>query len=86
MRYRDVNLPPAPRIFTSNAMEPCEWHADLPKNVFKDVACNRQEYRSPVKAVFKRVVFAHVTHSLISNEMRREWELRKKKRKTERSD
>ena len=61
-----------PRIFTSNAKSPQLWHRDLPYNVWTDDALSRKTYEPDIKAIFKRVVFAEVPVSLISEERRRE--------------
>ena len=61
-----------PRIFTSNALSPHQWHRDLPYNVFSDDSVVRKTYYPDVKAVFKRVMFAEVQTCLISQAMRDE--------------
>ena len=60
----------APRIFTSNATEPCEWHECLPENVFTTSDQVDRGYSNHIKAVFKRTVFACCLQTLISDEMR----------------
>lgn len=70
-RYRDVSIPSdAPRVFTANAQEPCEWHCDLPSDVWSTSDAIRSNYSMHVKAVFKRTCFALVEHSLVPDAVR----------------
>ena len=59
-----------PRIFTTNAYGPHGWHNDLPADVFNMSDNARRHLEADVKAVFKRVVFASVDASVISQQMR----------------
>ena len=59
-----------PRIFTSNAMVPNEWHHGLPIGVFEATALHRCSYSPNVKAAFKRISFAFVPRSLVNAEIR----------------
>jgi len=62
------------RVFTSNASCPHSWHYDLPRSVWNDSQEDRLKYSSDVLAVFKRVAFANVTHSVVSAENRARFE------------
>jgi hypothetical protein len=78
-RYRDIVLNEnQPRIFTSNSSEPHGWHADLPKYIFNMDEGERAKLDAHVKAVFKRCCFAVVSHSLITEEMRRCFNLKRR--------
>ena len=70
-RYRDAKfLEHQPRIFTSNASSPSLWHACLPSGVFESSNEARNALNADVKACFKRICFAEVTVSLITDEAR----------------
>jgi len=73
---RNVDIafhPNQPRCFTSNAMNPNQWHGTLPENPFIETDSTRKTYAADIKAVFKRVCFAHVNVSVISQQTRDEY-------------
>jgi len=59
-----------PRIFTTNAMCPFDWHAKLPGDIWVMSAASRALLQPDVKAVFKRCVFAVVASGLIPQAVR----------------
>jgi len=79
-RFKDIVLDEnEPRLFTSNAMNPHDWHDGLPKKVFDSADAVRMEYSAGIKAVFKRVCFAHVKRPLISEDMRKAFDLKRRR-------
>ena len=79
-RFKDIVIDEnEPRCFTSNACDPSEWHDGLPADVFITSAAVRAGYPAGIKAVFKRTVFAHVRHSIISEEMRAGYTIKRRR-------
>ncbi len=79
-RFRDIVLEELqPRIFTTNASHAGEWHSSLPQHAFLDSSAMRCQYSSGIKAVFKRTVWVHVQHSLISAERRAAYEAKRRR-------
>ena len=68
-----------PRCFTSNASNPSEWHDGLPADMFITSAAVRAGYPAGIKAVFKRTVFAHMQHPIISEEMRTGYAIKRRR-------
>ena len=66
-------------LAASNASNPSEWHEGLPADVFLTSDVLRRSYSAGVKAVFKRTVFAHVQHSLISEELRNGYAIKRRR-------
>ena len=71
-RFKDlVFASEEPRIFTANALNPCQWHKGLPTDPF--FACSDASRRAldlNVKAAFKRSCFAFVGHALVGEAAR----------------
>ena len=79
-RFRDIVIDEnEPRCFTSNAANPNEWHDGLPSDVFLTSDVLRRSYSAGIKAVFKRTVFAHVQHSIISEELRAGYAIKRRR-------
>ena len=80
-RYRDIQLDEnEPRIFTANAKEPSEWHSDLPEDVWSTSDSVREKYDMNIKAVFKRTCFAFVKHSVVSQNLRDDHDVKRRRR------
>ena len=80
-RFRDIKLDEnQPRTFTTNALVPNEWHDSIPKDVFETSDVVRAAYDAHIKAIFKRTCFAVVTRSLISDDMRRAYDSKRRRR------
>jgi hypothetical protein len=70
-RHHDIMLSvDQPRIVTANAMDPSQWHSDLPYNLYSMDVAGRLRLSPDVKAVGKRISWALVEDSLISQSMR----------------
>jgi hypothetical protein len=70
-RHRDIMLSvDQPRIVTANAMDPSQWHSGLPYNLYSMDVAGRLRLSPDVKAVGKRISWALVEDSLISQSMR----------------
>ena len=71
-RFKDLTFATEePRIFTANALNPCQWHKGLPTDPF--FACSDASRRAldlNVKAAFKRSCFAFVGHALVGEASR----------------
>ena len=77
---KDFNFPAnVPRIFTSNAMTPMEFLANLPTDPWSMSDETRCMLNAEVKAVFKRTCFALVTHSMVPDEVRAEHQKRRRR-------
>jgi hypothetical protein len=65
-RCKDISFATdQPRMFTSNALNPYDWHDGLPAGVFNVTPAQRLSYSPNVKAAFKRIAFAFVPCSLV---------------------
>ena len=79
-RNDDITLPPdCPRVFTSNALTPCDWMSGMvdvstlsPSGVEAALHNNSENVESA--AIYKRCVFAYVPECLIPREKRRVYE------------
>ena len=60
-------------------MNPHEWHIELPENVFETSDVVRVEYSAGIKAVLKRVCFAHVKLPLVSEDMRKAFDVKRRR-------
>ena len=70
-RYKDLCFQPnTPRLFTSNAANPSEFHKGLPPDPWGMSPVARRGLCSNVKAAFKRCCFALVTHLLVPEDVR----------------
>ena len=70
-RHRDIMLAVnQPRIVTANSMNPSEWYRDLPPDLYTTSAGTRLLLPPDVKAIGKRISWAFVGESVISQEMR----------------
>ena len=79
-RFKDIVIDEnEPRLFTSNAMNPQEWHDGLPEKVFDNSDVVRAGLSPGIKAVFKRVCFAHVKKPLVSDDMRKAFDLKRRR-------
>ena len=79
-RFRDIVIDEnEPRCFTSNATTPHDWHDGLPHDVFLTSDILRRAYSPGVKAVFKRAVFAHVQSSIIPDELRNSYTIKRRR-------
>ena len=69
-RFKDFNFcANTPKIFTSNAMNPSEFHHNLPSDVWTMSPERRRGLPPNVQAAFKRACFALVEHSLVPLEV-----------------
>ncbi len=70
-RLKDLCFQPnTPRVFTSNAVNPSEFHKGLPPDPWGMSAVARRGLCSNVKAAFKRCCFAHVARLLVPDDAR----------------
>ena len=70
-RNRDILLAVnQPRINTANAVDPSQWHPVLPADLFTTDDAARKAMHPDTKAIGKRIAWAQVSVSLISQEMR----------------
>ncbi len=70
-RLKDLCFQPnTPKVFTSNAANPSEFHKGLPPDPWGMSAVARKGLCSNVKATFKRSCFAHVSHLLVPEDVR----------------
>ena len=68
-RNNDILLPKGiPKIVTTNAREPHEWHPKLPKNFWSMSPEDRQAQPNLVRAVFKRTAWCVIEHPLFADE------------------
>ena len=66
-RFTDFVFPAnSPRIFTSNALNPNDFHSALPVDPWSMTQAARIVLAPNVKATFKRACFAVVTHPMVS--------------------
>jgi hypothetical protein len=64
-RNGDIDMHPGmPKLCTTNATSPHEWHGDLPEDVLTMSPEARMALSPKIKAVFKRCVFARVVDPL----------------------
>ncbi len=76
-RNKDILLAvDQPRISTANAMTPNDWHPLMPHNLFVVDNNSRMCMEHDVKAIGKRIAWAFVGVSLISQAMRDEYHRR----------
>ena len=69
-RFADFVFPAnSPRIFTSNALNPNDFHSALPVDPWNMTQAARIALAPNVKATFKRACFAVVTHPMVSYEV-----------------
>ena len=70
-RFKDFTFPTStPRIFTSNAMNPQQFHSGLPRDPWNATSAQRRGLGAHVKAAFKRACFAVVTEPLVPSDIR----------------
>ncbi len=70
-RFKDLCFQPnTPRVFTSNASNPSEFHKGLPPDPWGMSPVARRGLCSNVKASFKRCCFALVTRLLVPEDAR----------------
>ena len=67
-----------PRIITANAMNPSEWHPSLPSDLYRVSDAERRSMHPDAKAIGKRIAWAFVGVSLISQEMRDNYNCRRR--------
>ena len=54
-----------PRVFTTNAPNPHEFHSGLPHGPWSSSNAARQRLAPNIKAAFKRAYFAHVAQPMV---------------------
>ena len=81
-RYENMEIGmDQPRIFTCNGSTPKEWHFQLPSDVLTTMTDSERKSLSPdIKAIFKRVCFAHVQTCVVPVPLRQEFHASKRHR------
>ncbi len=70
-RFKDFSFAAnVPRIFTSNAQNPKEFHSALPANPWSLTNQQRCALPASIKAAFKRTCFALVSHPMVPDDIR----------------